>query len=73
MAVGSASLIATLAACRAQAPSTPPASPAPAVDKAVSELRSKSARFAPTDLIVDITALPANEREALAHMVAPRR
>ena len=69
MAVGSASLIATLAACRAQAPSTPPASPAPAVDKAVSEVQSKSARFAPTDLTADITALPANERQALAHMV----
>jgi hypothetical protein len=69
MAVGSASLIATLAACRAQAPSTPPPTPAPAVDKAVSDLQSKSARFAPTDLTADITALPANEREALAHMV----
>jgi hypothetical protein len=69
MAVASASLIATLAACKAQAPSTPPPAPAPAVDKAVSELQSKSARFAPTDLTADITALPANEREALAHMV----
>ena len=69
MAVGAASLIATLAACKAQAPSTPPPSPAPAVDKAVSDLQSKSARFAPTDLTADITALPANEREALAHMV----
>ena len=68
MAVGSASLIATLAACKAQAPSTPP-TPAPAVDKAVSELQAKSARFALTDLTADITALPANEREALAHMV----
>ena len=64
------SLIATLAACRAQAPSTPPAAPpAPAVDKDVAELQQKSARFAPTDLTADITALPANEREALAHMV----
>jgi hypothetical protein len=69
MAVASASLIATLAACRAQAPTEPPPSPAPAVDKVVSELQSKSARFAPTDLTADITALPANEREALAHMV----
>jgi hypothetical protein len=70
MAVASASLIATLAACRAQAPSTPPATPpAPAVDQAVSELQQKTARFAPTDLTADITALPANEREALAHMV----
>ncbi len=70
MAVASASLIATLAACRAQAPSTPPATPpAPAVDQAVAELQQKTARFAPTDLTADLTALPANEREALAHMV----
>src|SRR5688572_1766972 len=69
MAVASASLIATLAACRAQAPSTPPAPPAPAVDKDVAELQAKSARFAPTDLTADITGLPANERDALAHMV----
>ena len=69
MAVAASSLIATLAACRAQAPSTPPPAPAPAVDKVVADLQTKSARFAPTDLSADITALPANEREALAHMV----
>jgi hypothetical protein len=69
MAVAAASLIATLAACRAQAPSTPPSAPAPSVDKSVADLQSKSARFAPTDLSADISALPANEREALAHMV----
>ena len=69
MAVAASSLIATLAACRAQAPSTPPPAPAPAVDKAVADLQAKSARFAPTDLTADITALPPNEREALAHMV----
>jgi hypothetical protein len=70
MAVAASSLIATLAACRAQAPSTPPASPpAAAVDKDVAALQQKSARFAPTDLGADITSLPANERDALAHMV----
>ncbi|HEX8028959.1 MAG TPA: hypothetical protein VF491_10880 [Vicinamibacterales bacterium] len=69
MAVAASTLIATLAACRAQAPSTPPPSPAPAVDKAVADLQAKSARFAPTELSADITALPPNEREALAHMV----
>lgn len=69
MAVASASLIATLAACRAQAPTTTPSAPAPAGDTAVADLRAKSARFAPTDLTADITALPANERDALAHMV----
>ena len=68
MAVTAASLVATLAACRAQAPSTLPAA-APAVDKDVSALQQKTARFAVTDLTADITALPANEREALAHMV----
>ena len=70
MAVAAASLIATLAACRAQAPTTtPPAAPGPAVDKAAADLQQKSARFAPTDLTADISGLPANEREALAHMV----
>ena len=39
------------------------------MDKDVADLRQKIARFAPTDLTADITALPANEREALAHMV----
>ena len=69
--VAAASLIATLAACRAQAPTTPPpdAAAAPPVDKVAADLQQKSARFAPTDLTADISALPANEREALAHMV----
>ena len=35
----------------------------------VADLQPKSARFAPTDLTADITALPPNERDALAHMV----
>ncbi|HYE89053.1 MAG TPA: hypothetical protein VEA16_22035, partial [Vicinamibacterales bacterium] len=69
MAVTAATLIATLAACRAQAPTTPPPAQPPAVDKAVADLQAKSARFAPTDLTADITALPPNERDALAHMV----
>src|SRR5687768_12422476 len=70
MAVAAASLIATLAACRAQAPTTPPAAaPGAPVDKAATDLQQKSARFALTDLTADITVLPANERDALAHMV----
>jgi hypothetical protein len=69
--VAAASLIATLAACRAQAPTTPPAdgTPVPPVDKVAADLQQQTARFAPTDLTADISALPANEREALAHMV----
>ena len=71
MAVAAASLVTALAACRAQAPTAPPANttPAPTADKAVSELQQKTARFATTDLTADISALPANEREALAHLV----
>jgi len=69
MAMTSVSLVATLAACRAQAPSTPPATPVPAVDQEVSQLQQQTARFALTDLSADITALPPNERDALAHMV----
>ncbi len=71
MAVTAASLVLALAGCRAQAPTAPPATAAPAVteDKSVSELRQKTARFAVTDLSADLSALPANEREALAHMV----
>ena len=70
MAVASASLIATLAACRAQAPSTPPADAGAGGRQGRRRRCSRrSARFAPTDLTADITALPPNEREALAHMV----
>ncbi len=71
MAVTAAALVLALAGCRAQAPTAPPATAAPAVteDKSVSELQQKTARFAVTDLTADLSALPANEREALAHMV----
>ncbi|MDP3720591.1 MAG: hypothetical protein Q8T13_22740 [Acidobacteriota bacterium] len=71
MTVASASLVLALAGCRTQAPTGPPpnAEPASPADQAVSQLQQKTARFAPTDLTADISALPANEREALAHMV----
>ena len=71
MAVAVASLVLALTGCRAQAPSSRPANVAPAstADQAVADLQQKTARFAVTDLSADISALPANEREALAHMV----
>ena len=71
MAVTAASLVAALAACRAQAPSAPPANSAPAstADQAVSDVQQQTARYAITDLTADISGLPANEQEALAHMV----
>ncbi len=39
------------------------------VDPAVAALGVQSARFAPTDLSADVSALPESERRALAHMV----
>lgn len=64
------SLVGVLAACGAQAPSTPPAgAPAAPVDPAVAGLQQQSARFAPTDLTADLSGLPPNEREALAHLI----
>ena len=69
MAVTAVSLVAALAACRVQAPSSAPVDSTPTVDQAVADLQQKTARFAVTDLTADISGLPANEREALAHMV----
>jgi len=68
MAVTSAALVAALAACRAPVPSGMPAA-AESDDAAAVELRRQSARFAATELSADLTDLPPNEREALAHLV----
>ena len=64
MAVATASLVSTIAAFSVQAQQQ-----APATDTAAAELQRKTARFAPTELKADLSALPANEREALAHIV----
>jgi hypothetical protein len=42
---------------------------APAADAAVAALDARIARFAPVDLAADISALPANERDALALLI----
>ena len=39
------------------------------VDPTVAALATQSARFAPTDLSADVSALPESERRALAHLV----
>jgi hypothetical protein len=39
------------------------------IAQSAADLEKQIARFAPTDLGADITALPANERQALAHIV----
>ena len=68
----SIALVAALAACSrpTQAPtnSTPAATPA-SVAGAPDDLVRKIARFAPTDIAADVSALPANERQALTHML----
>ena len=65
MAVAASSLVAAVAAWSVQAAAQAPAGG----DTAAAELQRKTARFAPTELKADLSALPANEREALAHMV----
>ena len=64
------SVLAT-AAC-GTAPPSPASPPAPAPereDPAMTDLAAKTARFAPTDLSADVSALPESERKALAHMI----
>ncbi len=39
----------------------------------VKELRDKAARFAPVDLTADVSALPENERQALARLIEAAR
>ena len=59
------------AACGTTTPS-PASPPAPAPereDPAMTDLAAKTARFAPTDLSADVSALPESERKALAHLI----
>jgi len=66
MAVTAASLVLALAGCRAQAAEAPAQASAPGM----ADLQQKTGRFAVTDLSADLSALPANEPEALPPMVA---
>ena len=69
------SLVTALAACSGptvQAP-TNASAPASATQSAADPLAAKIARFAPTDITADISALPAGEREALTHLVQAAR
>jgi hypothetical protein len=58
-----------MSACGSGSSTTAPAAPPAAADPAGSALESQAARFAPTDLSADLTALPDAERRALAHMI----
>ncbi|MGQ0736209.1 MAG: dipeptidyl-peptidase 3 family protein [Acidobacteriota bacterium] len=62
----SVAMMAALAACGGPAPA--PAGQEMA-DPAAADLRRKAARFAPTDIGADLSALPASERQALVHLV----
>ncbi len=66
LACGAVAFVATFAACRAQEPPVPPtsASPSPA-----SELEKMAARFAPTDIIADVSKLSPADRSVLAKLV----
>ncbi len=59
--------LATAAACGG----SPPAPPGPAAeaDEMVQELHRMTARFAPVDFTVDLSALPDSERQALARLI----
>src|SRR6185436_9120273 len=46
---------------------------APAADPEVQRLKTMTARFAPVDLGANVSALPANERQALARIVEAAR
>ncbi len=67
-------LLASAALSCAHAPSPAPMTPAQQADStAAAELDKSTARFAPTELRVDLSALPANERAALAELVHAAR
>ena len=70
MAIACGSLVTTLAACQTPAPAETSAPVTrPSTDPAAAALEQKNARFAPTELSADLSAMPPNEREALAHLV----
>ncbi len=63
-------LAAAAAACSTPpSTTTPPAAPDAAVPAEAAALQRSVARYEPTDLTADISALPPGERTALAHLV----
>jgi Peptidase family M49 len=69
----SSSLVTILAGCSgaSPAPAAPPSATAPATATAgeLAALQRSTARFAPTDLTADLSALSAGDRTALKHLV----
>jgi hypothetical protein len=64
---------ATIAACTGETPVKESTAPPAAAPAAASPLRTMTARFAPADIGADVTALPENERQALARLVEAAR
>ena len=62
-------LLALFTACRSQEAQVPASQTAPAVQSQPSELRTKIARFAPTEIAADVSKLPAPDRRALAKLI----
>ena len=66
LACGAVAFAATFAACRAQEPPVPPTSMS---SPPSSELDRMTARFAPTDIIADVSKLSPADRGVLAKLV----
>jgi hypothetical protein len=62
-------LVLVLSACRSQEAPVPASQPAQAVQAQPSELRTKIARFAPTDVAADVSKLSAPDRRVLAKLI----
>ena len=62
-----------MAACTGETPVKESTAPPAAAPAAASPLRTMTARFAPADIGADVTALPENERQALARLVEAAR
>ena len=62
-----------IAACTGETPVKESTAPPAAAPAAASPLRTMTARFVPADINADLTALPENERQALARLIEAGR
>jgi len=69
MASGALLLVCLFTACRSQEAPVPESQPARAVQSPPSELRTKIARFTPTDVAADVSKLSAPDRRVLAKLI----
>ena len=62
-------LAVAIAGCRGQQETAPPQEAAAGASEDVQNLETMTARFAPVELTADLSALPDNERQALARLI----